>query len=128
MPAEPKKSILLIDDCPVILGVLSEQFSAEFNVDTVESGEEAVALLESSSGKNRFDLIVTDLKMPGMDGFELARYVRERNRVEKFTPVIMLTSENVSKEEARKSGCAACFLKPERERLLSMVRILLSLY
>jgi CheY-like chemotaxis protein len=64
--------------------------------------------------------------MPGMNGFELSAYVRKRNRVNKFTPVIMLTSEKISKEEARAHGCAAYISKADKQRLVSMVRIILT--
>ena len=75
---------------------------------------------------NQFDLIITDLKMPGMSGLDLADYVRMRNKVNKFTPVILLTTEKISKEEARKHGCAAYFSKTDKQRLVSMAAILLS--
>ena len=70
--------------------------------------------------------MVTDLNMPGMNGFELADYVRLKNKVNRFTPVILLTSEKISKEQAREHGCAAYISKADKQRLLAMVRILLS--
>lgn len=126
-----KKRILIVDDSPVVLAQLSDDFAEDYDVITAESGEEAVAILEEPIRgdicfSNQFDLIITDLKMPGMSGFDLADYVRKRNRANKFTPVILLSTEKVSKEDARKHGCAAYFSKTDKKRLISMATILLS--
>ena len=65
--------------------------------------------------------------MPGMSGLDLADYVRRKNKANRFTPVILLTSEPVTKEVARKHGCVAYFSKADKLRLIAMVQILLSL-
>ena len=127
-----KKRILIVDDSPVVLEQLSDNFTQDYDVVTAESGEEAVEILEDPVRgdicfSNQFDLIITDLMMPGMSGFALADFVRKRNKVNKFTPVILLTTEKVSKEEARKHGCAAYFSKTDKQRLISMAIILLSI-
>ena len=126
-----KKRILVVDDSPVVLTKLSDDFAEAYIVVTADSGEEAVEILEDPVRgdvcfSNQFDLIITDLMMPGMSGFDLADYVRKRNKANKFTPVILLTTEKVSKEEARKHGCAAYFSKTDKQRLISMAMILLS--
>ena len=126
-----KKRILIVDDSPVVLAQLSDDFAEDYDVVTTESGEEAVELLEDPVRgdvcfSNQFDLIITDLLMPGMSGFDLADYVRKRNKANKFTPVILLTTEKISKEETRKHGCAAYFSKADKQRLISMATILLS--
>lgn len=125
------KRILVVDDSPVVLAQLSSDFSQDYDVVTAESGEEAIEILEDPVRgdvcfSNQFDLIITDLVMPGMSGFDLADYVRKRNKVNKFTPVILLTTEKISKEEARKHGCAAHFSKADKKRLITMANILLS--
>lgn len=126
-----RKRILVVDDSPVVLAQLSDDFADDYEVTTAESGEDAVEILENPVRggicfSNEFDLVITDLVMPGMDGFELAQYVRKRNRANKYTPVIMLTTEKISKEDARRSGCVAYFSKADKKRLIGMVRILLS--
>jgi len=125
------KRILVVDDSPVVLAQLCDDFAGEFEVVTASSGEEAVDILEDPVRdgicfSNMFDLVITDFGMPGMNGFELADYVRKKNKVNRFTPVILLTSEKVSKEEARAHGCVAYVSKADKQRLLALVRILLS--
>lgn len=78
-----KKRILIVDDSPVVLEQLSDDFSEDYDVVTAESGEETVTVLKDTVRgdicfSNQFDLIITDLMMPGMSGFELADYTSER--------------------------------------------------
>jgi CheY-like chemotaxis protein len=126
-----RKRILLVDDSPVVLTQLSDEFAEDYDVITAESGEEAVEILEDPIRgdvcfSNQFDLIITDLLMPGMSGLDLADYVRKRNRVNSYTPVILLTTEKISKDEARRHGCSAYFSKADKKRLIAMATILLS--
>ena len=125
------KRILIVDDSPLVLAQLSDDFAGEFDVVTAESGEEAIEILEDPMRdgicfSNIFDLIITDLKMPGISGFEVAAYVKKKNRINRYTPVIMLTSQPITKEEARKHGCVAYISKADKQRVLSMTRILLT--
>lgn len=60
-------------------------------------------------------LIITDLLVPGMNGFELARLVRKRNKINKYAPVIMLTTEKIDKQEACKQGCVAYSSKSDKK-------------
>ena len=73
-----KQNILFVDDEPIVLDFLKDllsSYSGRFNVFTATSGEEAVQILES----NRISHLTTDIRMPGMDGFELLRRAREKN-------------------------------------------------
>ncbi len=72
------KNILLVDDEKFILCILSERLKlsgANLNVLTAENGKKAVETLESTP----VDLLITDLRMPEMDGFELLAYMAERH-------------------------------------------------
>lgn len=125
-----KKRILVVDDSPVVLAQLSDLL-CDYEVITAESGVAAIEILEEPVRdrvcfSNLFDLIITDLVMPTTSGLDLAQYVKKRNRANKYTPVILLTSGKISKEEARSSGCVDCFPKLEVDRLLATVRILMS--
>ncbi len=86
-----KKSILLVDDEMPFLLSLSEglQFSEEdISVHIAANGKKAVEVLCSE----HLDLVITDLKMPEMDGFELMDYMREHFPL---IPVIVMTAYDV---------------------------------
>jgi len=71
--ANPKARILAVDDEPVVLDSFRRILVLEgFNVDTVESGPEALGLVQ----RHDYDFVFTDLKMPGMDGVEVVKAVK----------------------------------------------------
>src|SRR6185295_1239715 len=83
-----KAKILLVDDEPKSLFALQELLSQlGQNLMVAQSGEEALRL----ALKNDFAVILLDVRMPGIDGFETARLVRSRDR-SKSTPIIFLTA------------------------------------
>lgn len=83
-----KASILVIEDDhdirEAIVGVLDEITSLKFEVDQSEDGEEALEKILKGS----YDLILTDLKLPKLEGDEIIRQVREKNIK---TPIIVLS-------------------------------------
>ena len=80
-----KQSILVVDDNRHILGMLSRILEMEgYDVTVAADGRSAVNLLE----KHGPDLVILDIIMPGLDGFQVLNLIRERSRV----PVIMLTA------------------------------------
>ena len=84
MPME-KKSLLVVDDEPVIVNSLARELvSAGFDVTTAAGGEEAISKINSGF----FDLVTTDLNMPGLDGFQVLKAAKLRNIQ---TMVIILT-------------------------------------
>jgi two-component system chemotaxis sensor kinase CheA len=83
------RSVLLIDDAPFFRNMLAPVLKAAgYAVTSASSGEDALALL---AGGKRFDVVVTDLEMPGMDGFELASALRSNPRTAEL-PIIGLSS------------------------------------
>ena len=83
-----KAKILLVDDEPKSLFALQELLSTlGQNLMIAQSGEEALRL----ALKNDFAVILLDVRMPGIDGFETARLIRGRER-SKLTPIIFLTA------------------------------------
>jgi DNA-binding NtrC family response regulator len=73
-----RKSILLVDDEPVILNSLARELAAgdcNFEVAVAGSGEEAIARINSGS----FDLVLTDLIMPGLDGFQVLKACKQKD-------------------------------------------------
>ncbi len=80
--------ILLVDDDPAILRLLDVNFRMEgFDVETTSHGEEALA----SAARDTPDVVVLDLMMPGMDGQEILRRLREHPATSDV-PVVFLTA------------------------------------
>ena len=114
----PEKKILAVDDTPFFLSILQKIFQdTKYKLTCVEDGFEALKYLE----KNTPDLFLLDIKMPGMDGYELAEKIREKGFK---APIIFITSialkENVAK--ALKVGAADFITKPiNKTSLLSKI-------
>ncbi|EWH11043.1 two component transcriptional regulator, winged helix family protein [Catenovulum agarivorans DS-2] len=78
-------NILIIDDDDALVELLSEFLAVEnFNCTSASNGEEGIAMLKRHS----FDLILLDVMMPKMDGFETLKNLRKTDK----TPVLMLTA------------------------------------
>lgn len=87
-----KPRVLLVDDEPAIAGVLCELLSESgFHIESANNGRQALDLIE----KGTFDLILSDLKMPGMDGRELYRNLKEQHPT-LSNRIIFLTGDTVS--------------------------------
>jgi len=85
-----KKTILVVDDEPVNVQVLKNQLSLNhYNVFTAQDDFEALELLEA----HQPDLILLDVMMPRMSGYEVCQKLRERHDPQKL-PVVMLTARN----------------------------------
>ncbi len=83
------RTILFVEDSPFFRNMLTPVLrSAGYAVTTVAGAQDALAVLKSG---NRIDMIVTDLEMPGMNGFELARAVRNDERTANL-PIIALSA------------------------------------
>jgi len=91
-------TILVVDDTPDFLHYLSHLFKEEYSVRISHAGEKALSICQSD---NPPDLVLLDIMMPGMDGFEVARRMREHPMSENI-PVIFVTS--MAGEDARLRG------------------------
>lgn len=103
------KKILAIDD-ELSMRTLLEFFLKEtYEIVTIASGEEALQWLDETIP----DLIISDIEMRGMDGFEFLRQVRLRGYT-KHTPVIMLSGKSESKERVKcyQLGAQDYLIKP----------------
>lgn len=79
------KAILVADDDPQVLALLNEILSEEgYSVETAPDGQKAL----DNIGSQKFDLLISDVRMPGMDGFELLQKVKKNY---KDIKVIMMT-------------------------------------
>jgi CheY-like chemotaxis protein len=108
------KTVLVVDDEPTVRFALGEGLTDRrrgIKVATAASGVEAVTVLESEP----VDLVLTDLRMPDMDGFELLAYLR-RNFA--GLPVIVMTALGGSETADRLDGSLECFTKPFNVQVL----------
>jgi len=105
-------SFLAVDDDPLILDYLKDIMQrAGVMCDAAQSGEEALALAKQKGG---YDIYFVDLKMPGMDGIALTRYLKSDWAAHSNAVVIMISSFELSaiEEEAKKSGVDRFLQKP----------------
>lgn len=91
-------TILIVDDTPDNLHLLSHLFKEDYQVRVANNGEKALAFCCSDDPP---DLVLLDIMMPGMDGFEVAQRMREHPTAESI-PVIFVTA--MSGEDARLKG------------------------
>jgi len=106
MPA--KNKILVVDDEDALRTVLSAELEGEgYQVTTAADGQEAIKVLNTSA----FDLILLDIKMPNVDGFEVLKFVKDKHPK---TKVVMLTGFADLKNaiESKKLGAEDFVSKP----------------
>ncbi len=119
-PNQPYYRILVVDDTPEIRRLLVELLSSVgFETQTASNGEEAIALWEVWQPH----LILMDLRMPVMDGFQATRQIRRKEKVYpdlKATPIVALTASVFEEQRQRiiRSGCNDCVRKPFREQII----------
>ena len=114
-----KKQILVVDDEPSWLKSTAHVLRKEgYQVKAVQSAAEALVLLL----KYRPDLIVSDLRMPDMNGFDLLDKIRHLPKISS-TPVVFFSAidDFHAKKVARELGATACILKPYDESELVTV-------
>ena len=116
--------LLVVDDEPNLLRAVAACLRAEgFDVVTARSGAEALVRVAESVP----DLVVSDIRMPGMDGYQLARQLRANSRTA-LTPVVFLTAkdETADRVEGFRSGVDAYLTKPfEPDELIAIIRNIL---
>lgn len=90
-------SVLIVEDEKHLAAGLRYNLKAEgYDVETVATAEEALTLLDD--GRNRFDVMVLDVMLPGMDGFSLASRLRAQGQ---FVPILMLTARGQAQDVLR---------------------------
>lgn len=114
-----KKSILIIDDSASMRAILGDML--------VDAGYKVVEAVDGYAGLERvketkFDLIITDLSMPVMDGIAFMRDAKKLPLC-KFVPIVVLTAEGdaAKLEEAKKAGASTWLTKPFKEKQLRAV-------
>jgi PAS domain S-box-containing protein len=92
---DKKKTVLVVDDVPDDIVILEEILKGEYQVKAVTNGE---AALKIARGDSPPDLILLDIMMPDMDGFEVCRNLKQ-DSAGATIPVIFLTAKQMSKDE-----------------------------
>lgn len=112
-----KSSILIIDDNEDLLNFLSRIFREHYQVQTAINADAAQDILS----RERVELIISDIMMPGMDGFELCKLIKLRPKY-KHIPVVLLTSKNTyaAQIDGLKVGADAYIQKPFQIEFLQL--------
>jgi CheY-like chemotaxis protein len=118
MPSDElqKLRVLIADDNPASREILLDMFATwSMNVDLVASGKEVLgAVAIAVSAAEPYDLVLMDWRMPGMNGIETVRAMRDDRRLTKLPMVILITAHGHEevKAEADTADIAAVLLKP----------------
>ena len=119
-----ESTILVVDDDPMNVALIQAMLKGEdYCISAVGSGEEALSLVE----KNPPDLILLDVMMPGLDGYEVTVRIKKDPRL-KIIPIILVTALNRSEDKVRglKAGADDFLSKPlDRSELKVRVKALL---
>lgn len=108
-------SVLVVDDSlPVRMQMNMALKNYVKNIDLAESGEKALELVKD----NRYDLIFLDVILPGADGYEICKTIKNDENF-KETPVIMLTGNSSSADQVKGTlaGCDSYLIKPVKSEL-----------
>ena len=114
-----KRHVLVIDDDAVVGRSFDRVLSAKgYEVVTALTGEEGLKDIET----HNYDVVFTDIKMPGMDGLEVAERIRERCP---WTPVVVITGYGTEENEARASvlGVKGFVRKPLTPEMIESVTL-----
>jgi DNA-binding NarL/FixJ family response regulator len=118
------KRLLVVDDEPNLLRAVAACLKAEnYEVSTARSGHEALLQLAESVP----DLVISDIRMPGIDGYKLARQLRGSPRTA-LVPIVFLTAkdETADRIEGFRAGIDAYLTKPfEPGELIAVVSAIL---
>ena len=107
--ANRKRRVLAVDDEIINLEIISEILANSYEVVFAYNGKEAMELL--SDPEADFSLVLLDLMMPVMDGFEVIRLMRADVRLRKF-PIIVMTSDKTAEVRSLRMGAADFITKP----------------
>jgi putative two-component system response regulator len=104
------QTILIVDDEPGNINILSELLMPQYKIRVAKNGEKALRIAFS---EDKLDLILLDVMMPGMDGFEVCRRIKSTLKTQDI-PIIFLTSKSQveDEEEGFNLGAVDYIIKP----------------
>ncbi len=112
------KKALIIDDSVTIRGMIGVAFK-HMDWEAVAAGNADAALQMLDQHKDEFDIIITDINMPGMNGIELTREIKKRPG-SKNTPVLVVSTEGGDdiKRQGKEAGASGWIVKPLKPEVL----------
>ncbi len=106
--SDKKMKVLLVDDDKFLLDMYSLKFKKSgIEIETCSS---SIKALETIQGNDDFDVILLDIIMPGMDGLELLKKIRDEKLAQK-SKIVMLTNQADDYEKAKALGVDAYIIK-----------------
>jgi two-component system chemotaxis response regulator CheY len=123
--SESRQRVLVVEDSATMRGFVtaSLESAGPFSVTQAESGFHALKLLPRA----RYDLIITDINMPDINGLELVRFIRDSEQ-HKRTPLVIISTDGreADRDRGLKLGANAYLTKPfAPEQLIEIVRTLI---
>lgn len=120
-----KNKILIVDDNPTNIAILEEALGEKYCLKTAGSGEETLAIV----GEFRPDLILLDIMMPGIDGYETCRRIRGDTALNNIKIIMVSAKAMVSERlQGYEAGADDYITKPfDEDELLAKVRVYLRL-
>lgn len=115
-----KRLVLIVDDEQVNRELLGFIVSSDFDVLYAASGEEAMQVLKENA--QHISLVLLDLMMPGMDGFDVMRIMRNDSKYEEI-PILVLTNEEKAEVESLRLGASDFIIKPFRNPEVIIARM-----
>jgi two-component system chemotaxis response regulator CheY len=122
--SDSRQRVLVVEDSATMRGFVTAalESAGPYTVTQAESGFEALKCLPRA----RFELIITDVNMPDINGLELVRFIRD-SETHKTTPLIIISTDGreADRDRGMKLGANAYLTKPfSPEKLLEIVRSL----
>ena len=113
-----EETVLIVDDTPENLTLMAGLLKGTYRIQLAKEGKRALAICQSESPP---DLVLLDIMMPGMDGFEVLKRMREHPTSEHI-PVIFVTAltEDTNQEQGLRGGAVDYITKPVQPNLLKL--------
>jgi two-component system cell cycle response regulator DivK len=110
---ESMKKILIVEDTELNIDLLTQLLEDDYHLIVARDGEQGVGMAK----ENQPDLILMDISLPGIDGYEATRQIRENLQ---STPIIGLSAHAMAghEQKAKEAGCNDYLTKPINDVLL----------
>lgn len=108
--ANPAPVVLIVDDEPVNIKILSNLLLPEYDIRVATSGEKCIEIAE---GDDKPDLILLDINLPGIDGYEVCRHLKENAETRKIAIIFISgRTEESDEEKGFRMGASDYIVKP----------------